>query len=287
MAVGWRSCGQRKRLFCISFVDWGYPNSINLFKMNAFILFLIAFGMDFSSPEPARKHSVTNVMDYRAVKYSKPIDYLTAHDIMGYSDPNPGDIPIYVTAYKYYIQYGSDMVITILDPGIGMEFMGIFIKKWDFANRKTELTHYMDQVGKYSVTIDSIPFAIEDSRGQISSLCSGVTPQSECDSVKIVSYSGDAEYTVKLIDTIPNITSQSLFYPDIKYLPAKIFGLGYDNATLSLEEIIYGKSAVDSLLNLFTFENYSLITEEDRSQISDQEVIDLMEEFDQATKKKH
>ena len=114
-----------------------------------------------------------------------------------------------------------------------------------------------------------------------------MAPLSECDSVKIISYSGDAEYTVKFNDTIPNLASHTLFYPDIKFIPTKIFGVGYNNTTLSLEEVIYGKSAVDSLLNLFTFENYSLITEEDRNQISDQEVIDLMEEFDRATKKKH
>lgn len=254
--------------------------------MKNFLIVLVVFNLGFTIVDSTR-YSIKNYPDYRAVKYSIPIDYLAAHDIMGYSDPNPGDIPIYVTAYKYYIQYGSDMIITILDPGIGMEFMGIIIKKWDFAKRKTELIHYMDQVGKYSVTIDSIPFSIEDSRGQISSLCSDSTPHAECDSVKIISYSGDAEYTVKFNDTIPNLTSHTLFYPDINFLPTKIFGLGYNNNTLSLDEIIYGKTAVDSLLNLFTFENYSLITEEDRSQISDQEVIDLMEKFDKATKKKH
>lgn len=253
--------------------------------MNAFFLFLLTFSLGFFSDNSKREHPIPNKMDYRAVKYSIPIDYLAAHDMMGYSDPNPADIPRYVTAYKYFIQYGSDMVITILDPGIGMEFMGMIIKKWDFAKRKTECIHYMDHVQKYSVINDSIPFSIEDSRGEISRLCADVAPLSECDSVKIISYSGDAEYTVKFNDTIPNITSHTLYYPDIKFLPTKIFGLGYDYSTFSLEEIIYGKAAVDSLLNLFTFENYSLITEEDRSQISEQEVIDLMEEFDRATKK--
>lgn len=254
--------------------------------MKNFLIVLVVFNLGFTIVDSTR-YSIENYPDYRAVKYSIPIDYLAAHDRLGYSDPNPGDIPIYVTAYKYYIQYGSDMVITILDPGIGMEFMGIIIKKWDFVKRKTECIHYMDHVRKYSIFNDSIPFSIEDSRGRISRLCTDVAPLSECDSVKIISYSGDAEFTVKLIDTIPNITSQSLFYPDIKYLPAKIFGVGYNNTTLSLEEVIYGKTAIDSLLNLFTFENYSLITEEDRSQISDQEVIDLMEEFDRKTKKKN
>ena len=237
--------------------------------MKKFLLVIVVFNLGFTVVDSTR-YSIKNYPDYRAAKYSIPIDYLTAHDIMGYSDPNPGDIPKYVTAYKYFIQYGSDMVITILDPGIGMEFMGIIIKKWDFGKRKTECIHYMDHVRKYSIINDSITFSIEDSRGRISRLCADVAPLSECDSVKIISYSGD-----------------DLFYPDIKFIPTKIFGVGYNNTTLSLEEVIYGKSAVDSLLNLFTFENYSLITEEDRSQISDQEVIDLMEKFDKATKKKH
>ena len=254
--------------------------------MKKFLLVIVVFNLGFTVVDSTR-YSIKNYPDYRAAKYSIPIDYLAAHDIMGYSDPNPGDIPKYVTAYKYFIQYGSDMVITILDPGIGMEFMRIIIKKWDFGKRKTECIHYMDHVRKYSIINDSITFSIEDSRGRISRLCADVAPLSECDSVKIISYSGDAEYTVKFNDTIPNLASHTLFYPDIKFIPTKIFGVGYNNTTLSLEEVIYGKSAVDSLLNLFTFENYSLITEEDRNQISDQEVIDLMEEFDRATKKKH
>ena len=254
--------------------------------MKNFLIVLVVFNLGFTIVDSTR-YSIENYPDYRAVKYSIPIDYLAAHDMMGYSDPNPGDIPRNVTAYKYFIQYGGDIVITILDPGIGMEFMGIIIKKWDFVKRKTECIHYMDHVRKYSIINDSITFSIEDSRGRISRLCTNMAPLPECDSVKIVSYSGDAEYTVKFNDTIPNLTFHSLFYPDINFLPTKIFGVGYNNTTISFEEVIYGKSAVDSLLKLFTFENYSLITDEDRNQISDQEVIDLMEEFDRATKKKH
>lgn len=251
--------------------------------MKNFLIAISVLNLGFTGVESTH-YSLDNYAEYRAVKYSIPIDYSTPYDILGYSDSSPDSSPKIVTAYKYYIQYGRDMIITILDPGIGMEFMGIIIKKWNFAKRNTQLTHYMDLVRKYSITTDSITFSIEDSRGQTSSLCNDLTPNTECDSVKIVSYSGDAEYTVRFDDNIPNLTSHSLFYPDIKFLPTKIFGLGYNNATLSLEEVIYGKPAVDSLLKLFTFEDYSLITEEDRSQISEQEVLDLMEEFDRATK---
>ncbi len=251
--------------------------------MKNFLIVLLVFSLGFTIVDSTH-YWKTNYSEYRAVKYAIPIDYLTPHDIMGYSDSSPDGSPKIVRAYKYYVQYGSDMVITILDPGMGMEFMGIFIKKWDFAQRKTEVTHYMDHVRKYSVTTDSITFSIEDSRGRISSLCSDLTSHAVCDSVKIISYSGDAEYTVKFNDTIPNLTFHSLFYPDIKYLPTQIFGVGYSSTTMTLEEVIYGKPTVDSLLKLFTFENYSLITDEDRNQISEQEVIDLIEEFDRLTK---
>ena len=69
--------------------------------MKKFLLVIVVFNLGFTVVDSTR-YSIKNYPDYRAAKYSIPIDYLAAHDIMGYSDPNPGDIPKYVTAYKHF-----------------------------------------------------------------------------------------------------------------------------------------------------------------------------------------
>ncbi len=252
--------------------------------MNLFILTIIIGVIGFSGEESKRFHLNSDTIKYCAVKYSVPVDYSLSQEIMGYSDPSPDRLHKIVAAYHYYIQYGRDTFISILDPGIGNEFMGIAIKKWDYVNGKTEFIHYMDFLRKYSIHIDTINYSIQESRGLITNLCNELPHNLICDSVSIVSYSGDAAYTVCFNGTIPNLAFNSLFYPDIKYLPTRIFGIGCSNATMTLEEVIYGKASVDSLLQLFTFENYSLITDEDRDQISEQEVNDLIEKYDRLTK---
>lgn len=222
--------------------------------------------------------------EYRAAKYSFPVNYSLAQEIMGYAEPSSDRLPRIINAFHYYIQYGNDTFIEILDPGLGNEFMGIVIKRWDYINGKTEFIHYMDMVKKYSIRRDSIEFSIYDNRGIVTNLCNTMPAASVCDSVRIVTYSGDSEYRVCFNDTIPNLAFNSLFFPDIKFLPTRIFGLGWTNATMTLEEVISGKTSVDSLVQLFTFENYSLITDEDRNQISEQEVNDLIDKFERLTK---
>ena len=102
---------------------------------------------------------------------------------------------------------------------------------------------------------------------------------SRCDSVIIKLHATKAEYKVIFNDTIANLRSNSLFYPDIKYLPYKIFGIGPNKNTLTLEEIIYGKTSIDSLLQLYDYKGYTQITDQEFSPVDSQIVLDLLDKL--------
>ena len=71
------------------------------------------------------------------------------------------------------------------------------------------------------------------------------------------------EYLVYVNDTIANIQSYDLFYPDFQYLPYKIVRNGKRKTARILEEIFYGREAVDSLLQQYHREGYERIPEEE------------------------
>lgn len=204
---------------------------------------------------------------------------------MGYPQSSLNQPEKIVNSHYYYIQYGPDTIITILDPSEDMEFMGVIIKEWDFSGRRTRLMHYLNHVRKYSIILDTIPFSRYDSRCAVRDLCGNMTPKAGCDSVKIIPNIPGNSYTVKILDTLPNLPFHGLFFPDLAFLPEKIYDVGFGNETMTLDKVLYGKTAVDSILDSFSVVGYELITENDLSLIDKCEVMDLMDEFNRKSRK--
>jgi len=215
-----------------------------------------------------------------------PVNYSKAFGAMGYTVSNLNEPLKIVNSHHYYIQYGPDTIITILDPGEGLKPLGVIIKEWDFAGRITQLTHYINHARKYSITLDTIPFSRDESRFDVKNLCGNVTQHEECDSILIIPKAEGNSYTVKCVATLPNLAFHGLFYPDLAFLPEKIYKVGFGNETMSLDTVMYGKIAVDSLLESFSVDGYELITENDLGLIDRRKVLELIEEFDRKTMKK-
>jgi hypothetical protein len=63
------------------------------------------------------------------------------------------------------------------------------------------------------------------------------------------------------------------------YLPYKIIRLDPMKNIFTLEEVIYGKSSIDSLLHLFEYEDYKQCKEEEITSTDRQLVRELFEKF--------
>ena len=209
--------------------------------------------------EPATFPSVVGD-NYRAAKYSMRIDVSNHNDLPELANM----VPHSFTAYVYYIQYGKDTLIEILDPGEKIGTLGIIIKIWDYSKRKSSFTLALDHVRRYHTNIDTIQFAIEDCRGVAKGLCDETIMEHKCDSVSYISDSDNTQYFVYFTDTLPNLVSHKLLYPDIKYLPSKLIRVAGDKKhIMNLEEVIYGKGAIDALLNLYNYKGYKPIPDEE------------------------
>ncbi len=213
--------------------------------------------------------------NYIAAIYSMQIDFSKDQQIIPeiqYAIPGLSTI-----LYKYFIQYGKDTIIEIIDPGNEIKSFTACIRKLDYSKRESTFTCFIDRAKNYYTTKDSIPNSIEVSKGSVTDLCKGVELNSRCDSVSFTSYSSKTDYTVILSDTTANLRSDGLFYPDIQYLPFKIIGIGPSKNTLTLEEVIYGKSSIDSLLQLYSYEGYARVTDEEIGADYRQKVLELIE----------
>ena len=199
--------------------------------------------------------------DYRAAKYSTVIDYSKIH----YISPN---LPARSIAYRYYIQYGKNVVIELTDPGNDIAYMAVILVKWDYDKKHRDATFILDHVKKYYTQPDTILFSNSDKKGTVRSLCSpGI---SVCDSVLYSPKIPGLEYKIHFRDSSRNITSHELFYPDIQGLPYEIISQGSKRRVRTLEEVIIGKDAVDSLLNIYSHKGYSRITEEEMKSLMKQ-----------------
>jgi hypothetical protein len=214
--------------------------------------------------------------NYRAALYSMPIDFSKYQQLapeIQYSGPES------IIAYKYYIQYGIDTFIEIIDPGYEINSFKGCIRKLDYSKRESTFTCIVDQTGTYHTTKEPIAYSIEESKGSITDLCEGIKLNSSCDSVKFLSNNSNADYTIIFNDTISNLHSIDLCYPDMKFLPKKIIGVGQNKNTLTLEELFYGKSSIDSILQLFSYKGYKQVTDEEMDPDGRQFVIDLLEKL--------
>ncbi len=231
---------------------------------------------------PRKKTPLTPDPVYRAAIYSAPVDYLKALELFPEVHPFMGSCLTSKLSYKYFIQYGNNTLIEILHPGTGSQFNFVSIIKHDYANRKSNSTNYMEHARKYGTTRDTITYSIEESRGYVKSLCNETMMYERCDSVMYCTHSENREFKVFFHDTVTNLPSIELFYPDIAYLPYQITGLGYNrNTTITLEEIIYGKSAVDSLLQLFNYEGFDRITDKELNYIDPDFISELLKRLRQ------
>ena len=122
-------------------------------------------------------------------------------------------------------------------------------------------------------------FEVESKEELVQNLGKGVELISKCDTVKYTLLIPETNYTVIFNDTIANLRSKGLFYPDIEYLPYQIIGIGPDKSTMTLEEVIYGKSAIDSILQQYDYKGYLQITDADFSPADIQNVKDLIERY--------
>jgi len=215
--------------------------------------------------------------EYRAAKYSVTIDFHKAAQIM----PDiQYDFPDLTTvSYLYYIQYGPETFIEIFDPGPEMKYFSGAIKKWNYLKRELMFITILDHVKSYSMSKDSITYSIDESSGKVTELCDEVELNARCDSVIFISNATKSEFKIVFKDTIANFPFRNLFYPDIQFLPYKIFSPGQSKSVKTFEEIINGKPAIDSILQLFNFEGYAELNDEDITPADRQSVIDLLEKL--------
>lgn len=216
-----------------------------------------------------------NNENYRAARYSMWIDFTKAQQIVPeiqYSIPGLSTL-----SYKYFIQYGRDTLIELIDPGNDIKSFTGWIKILDYAKKESSMTCFIDQSRTFYTAKDSITYSIEECRGAVTDLCKGVELNSRCDTMKYTLRAPETNYIVIFNDAIANVRSKGLFYPDIEHLPYQIIGIGPDKNTLTLEEVIYGKSAIDSLLQQYDYKGYEQITDADFSPADIQVAKDLIE----------
>ncbi len=74
---------------------------------------------------------------------------------------------------------------------------------------------------------------------------------------------GEYYNNVHFDSKINNLKFLKLLYPDIKYLPTKITRVGRSTTTLTQEDTIIGKEAIDSLINSYRHDNYNIVSKEE------------------------
>ncbi len=235
------------------------------------------FGIIVFSNNPDSINPKIDLLNYRAAKYSMVLDFSKAQHVVPeiiYTIPDLSTI-----IYKYIIQYGKSILIEIINPGNEINSFTAFIRKTDYSARVSTFTCFIDYARNYFSSSDSIKYSIEENQGTVTNMCEEVISKLNCDSLTFCLFASKHKYTVIINDSIPNLRSNFLFYPDIKYLPNKVIGIGPDKNTMILEEIICGKQRIDSLLQLYNYTDYEQITSDELDPDYRQRVIDLIEEL--------
>ena len=204
------------------------------------------------------KASLQSVFDnnnYRAAKYSFMVNFSK------YQKAIPElqfGMPETMTYYVYYVQYGRDTLIEFFDLGHDPLKNNRIFDISSYSDCTFSTTVYFNAAREYSRATNTINFLIDDCKGIVSSLCNQTGLNPKCDSLKFISKSTNTEYKVFIDYSISNLRSEKLLYPDIPYLPYKIIRTGKDSTIFNLEEVIFGKAAVDALLQLDKYKNYRL-----------------------------
>lgn len=216
-----------------------------------------------------------NNTDYWAAKYSRKIDFSGLKSMLP-------EVPAAIKSDVYYMQYGDELVIELKDPGDEVGILPIVITKWDYRNGIATIEMIFSNVKKYYIVTDSIPFSIEESRNNVKYICDTSAIASNCDSVIVTATSSNIQYLVALDYRLSNMRSYSLFYPDVKSLPKVIErqGMGMRWSPLVLDQLLFGKHAIDSLLNKFEHEGYEQITVEEMHSFELHVPIETLQEID-------
>ncbi len=231
------------------------------------ILFMLAF-LHFSHDTRIQPSPMLD-QQYMAAKYSMVMDFTDIQDLVPMLDTR-------MTSYAFYIQYEDSLVIEIRDPG-DRPYLPTMVITWDYSSCTFTPEIYFNEVRKYFKGTDTITFAIEENRGVVQNLCEQGRFSLHCDSVMYTKQSSNEEYLVYINDTISNIHSYYLFYPDVQFLPYKIVSNGKRKAIKNLEEIIYGKQAIDSLLQLYHHDGYERIPDEEWKSAGDRLPMEIKE----------
>jgi len=221
--------------------------------------FFICLVFSLAFNHHASLQSISDNNNYRAAKYSFMVDFSKYKQAM----PEMYMLPESSFSFAYYVQYGKDTLIELLQPGSEIKYFSGWINTLDYNKRVSTFVSYTDQTRSYVMLKDSLPYNIDESRGTTTSLCHDVELNSRCDSLTFLLHSTNVEYKMFFNDTIANLRSKNLFYPDIKYLPSKIIRMSRSPVTFNLEDILYGKPAVDSLLYLFSYTGYEKFNVDD------------------------
>jgi len=232
-------------------------------------LLSIVFILIFS--EQASLQSVIDNNNYRAAYYSFEVNFSK------YQKAIPElqfGMPETMTSYIYYVQYGKDTLIEFFDLGYNSFIKNRVLMISSYSDCSYSETVYFNKTREYFRTIDTINFFIDDSKGTVKELCAPTGVNQKCDSLTFISTSTNTEYKVFIDYSISNLHAEKLFYPDIQYLPYKIIRIGKDSTVFNLEQVFFGKPAVDSLLQLDKCKNYrlfdpSFIHPDDQKMITD------------------
>ena len=193
--------------------------------------------------------------DYRFAKYVVPVNFLPILDVA------PG-VPPVIYSYKYYIEYGNDVVIEIIDPGFEVEYLPVVKSVWNYKDLHLSMfAYHRDRRIFYNVE-DSLKMCIDEPKFKVGVLCGKQRDEETCDTVTVDHIQNAKNFTLWLDINERNIQSTDLFYPDVHFLPKKIFPQD-GRAIWTLEGVYFGKMAVDSLLNQYVYEGYRQITEEE------------------------
>jgi hypothetical protein len=193
--------------------------------------------------------------NYRAACYSFEVNFSKIKQ--AFPEFQSG-LPETMISYVYYVQYGRDTLIEFFDIGYNSLIKNQIMDISSYADCTFSETVYFNRTREYARTINTIDFLIDDSKGIVKSLCDPIGLNQKCDSLIYISTSTNTEYKVFIDYSVSNLRSQKLLYPDIQYLPYKIIRLGKDSTVFNLEELIFGKPAIDSLLQMEKLKNYRL-----------------------------
>ncbi len=221
--------------------------------MSILILLLLSFldmNHDIKVPQPPIADH-----QYRAAKYRIVEDLSEMQAIV----PEMSNSQV---IHAFFVQYGDSLIIELAYPGSKSPYMPYMVASWDYKNRRYKAEMILDAAQRYYPSSDTILFSIEANQHTVKYLCAAGAPQPACDSMLITSHENGEEYFLYVNNTIDNIKSHQLFYPGIQYLPVKIVKNGKRKATWTFEEMIDGKQAIDSLLQLYQQEGYEASTKE-------------------------